>query len=65
MSRRKIRDDGLVHQFLTHHLLRWLEALSLLGRITESIGMVDSLLGYLDVRPLAETYCSTLGTNLS
>jgi hypothetical protein len=35
---------------LTRHLLYWLEALGLLGWISESIGMVDDLLGLLDVR---------------
>ena len=44
-----IRDGDLVDCFLTRHLLHWLEALGLLGRVSESIGMVDDLLGLLDV----------------
>ena len=44
-----IRDGDLVDCFLTCHLLHWLEALGLLGRVSESIGMVDGLLGLLDV----------------
>lgn len=44
-----IRDGNLVCCFLTHHLLHWLEALGLLGRVSESIGMVDDLLGLLDL----------------
>ncbi|KAK4249360.1 hypothetical protein C7999DRAFT_39481 [Corynascus novoguineensis] len=48
-SRGNVRDGGLVHSFLTRHLLHWLEALGLLGRISESIGMVDDLLVLLDV----------------
>jgi NACHT domain len=48
-SKRRIRDGDLVDRFLTRHLLHWLEALGLLGRISESIGMVDDLLGLLDV----------------
>jgi hypothetical protein len=49
-SQRQIRDGDLVDRFLTRHLLYWLEALGLLGWISESIGMVDELLGLLDVR---------------
>lgn len=54
----KIKDGGLVHSFMVKHLLHWLEALGLLGRISESIGMVHDLLGLLDVRSL-----STLNTD--
>ncbi|OCL02878.1 hypothetical protein AOQ84DRAFT_392639, partial [Glonium stellatum] len=43
-----IRDGNLVSYFLTHHLLHWLEALALLGRVWESIGMVNDLLCLLD-----------------
>ncbi|KAF2466054.1 uncharacterized protein BDR25DRAFT_269130 [Lindgomyces ingoldianus] len=43
-----IRDDNLVDCFLTHHLLHWLEAMSLLGWVLESISMVNDLLGLLD-----------------
>ncbi len=48
-SKCRIRDGDLVNSFLTGHLLHWLEALGLLERISESIGMVDDLLGLLDV----------------
>lgn len=54
-SKRRIRDGGLVNCFLTRHLLHWLEALGLLGWISESIGMVDDLLSLLDVSPLLLT----------
>lgn len=47
-SKGSIRDGGPVHCFLTIYLLYWFEALSLLGRISESIGMVDDLLALLD-----------------
>ncbi|TFA99728.1 hypothetical protein CCMA1212_008564 [Trichoderma ghanense] len=40
----KIEDGGLVDRFLNRHLLHWLEALGLIGRIAESIGMVNDLL---------------------
>ncbi len=49
-SKCRIRDGDLVDNFLTNHLLHWLEALGLLERISESIGMVDDLLASLDVR---------------
>jgi len=48
-SERRIRDGDLVHHFLTQHLLHWLEALGILGRISESIIMINDLLGLLDV----------------
>ncbi|KAL5611102.1 hypothetical protein FOBRF1_007219 [Fusarium oxysporum] len=47
-SKGSVRDGGPVHSLLTSHLLHWLEALSLLGRISESIGMVDSLSSLFD-----------------
>ncbi|KAJ4293221.1 hypothetical protein N0V90_008503 [Kalmusia sp. IMI 367209] len=43
-----IRDDNLVHCFLARHLLHWLEALGLLGRVSESISMINDLLDLLD-----------------
>lgn len=46
-GRSTVQDGGPVHSFLTSHLLHWLEALSLLGRISESISMVDDLLTFL------------------
>jgi hypothetical protein len=48
-SKGSVRDGGPVYSFLASHLLHWLEALGLLGRISESIGMVDNLLSILDV----------------
>ncbi|KAL8300777.1 hypothetical protein RB593_010231 [Gaeumannomyces tritici] len=46
-SKRRIRDGDFVDRFLTKHLLHWLEALAVIGRIGESINMVDELLGLL------------------
>ncbi|KAL8296240.1 hypothetical protein RB600_001637 [Gaeumannomyces tritici] len=46
-SKQRIRDDDPVDRFLTNHLLHWLEALGVIGRIRESISMVDELLGLL------------------
>ncbi|KAK4142420.1 vegetative incompatibility protein HET-E-1 [Dichotomopilus funicola] len=47
-SQHLIRDGDLVDCFLTRHLLHWLEALGLLGWVSESIGIVNDLLGLLD-----------------
>jgi len=65
-SERKIRDGDVVDRFLTRHLLYWLEALGIIGRIRESVGMLDDLLGLLNpVRALCSPryrYRRYLGT---
>lgn len=43
-SKYNIEDGGLVHTFLTGHLLHWLEALSLVGRLSEGVLMIRTLL---------------------
>ncbi|TEY39704.1 hypothetical protein BOTCAL_0453g00080 [Botryotinia calthae] len=43
-----ICDSDQVHNFLKCHFLHWLESLSLIGRLRESIGMVDSLMAIID-----------------
>ena len=45
-----ICDDDQVHSFLTHHFLHWLEALSFIGRLSESISMIDNLVVMVEVR---------------
>ena len=47
-----IRDDDQAHNFLQCHFLHWLEALSLMGRMSESISMIDDLIAMLDVSDL-------------
>ncbi|PMD32232.1 hypothetical protein L207DRAFT_572057 [Hyaloscypha variabilis F] len=42
-SKDRVRDGGQVHLFLKRHFLHWLEALSLMGKISESIAMIGSL----------------------
>jgi len=44
-----IRDGDDVDCFLTRYLLQWLEALSIIGRFSESVGMIGDLLGCLSV----------------
>jgi hypothetical protein len=39
----RLTDEHRVYTFLTQHLLHWLEALSLLGKLSESIYMVQGL----------------------
>ncbi|KAM0464261.1 hypothetical protein ACHAPV_002813 [Trichoderma viride] len=49
-SKCSVEDGGLVDHFLSSHLLHWLEALGLIGRISECIGMINDLLSLVDVR---------------
>ena len=46
----KSNDNDQVHDFLTTHLLHWIEALSLLGRAQVSLDSLRSLAGWLEVR---------------
>jgi nucleoside phosphorylase len=45
-----IYDDDQVHNFLRCHFLHWLESLSLIGRLRESIGMINNLVAMIEVR---------------
>ena len=45
-----ITDKDKVHQFLERRFLYWLEALSIIGRATESIGIIVRLHRLLEVR---------------
>lgn len=49
-SRCSVEDGGLVDHFLNSHLLHWLEALSLIGRMSQCIGMINDLLRLVDVQ---------------
>jgi hypothetical protein len=42
-SKAMIRDGELAHNFLERHFLHWLEVLSLTGKISESIRLIDEL----------------------
>jgi hypothetical protein len=46
-----IRDQDSIHIFLQVHFLHWLEALSLLGKVSESITIIKTLQSLLQVRP--------------
>ncbi|CAG9983043.1 unnamed protein product [Clonostachys byssicola] len=43
-----LRDEGQVHEFLKKHFLHWLEALSLMGRLTESTRQIQKLQTLVD-----------------
>ena len=45
----QIHDHDAVHEFLKQHFLHWLEVLSLMGKISESIGLVDTLQRLVEV----------------
>lgn len=49
-SSSRISDNHQVYTFLERHFLHWLEALSLLGRLSTSVGMIRDLQGLLSVR---------------
>lgn len=48
-SQERVRDGDQAHKFLVIHFLHWLEALSLIGRISESIGFIEELQSIVDV----------------
>jgi hypothetical protein len=51
-SKSRIRDQDQVHGFLQKHFLHWLEALSLIGKISESIALIDILQTLFEVSEL-------------
>ncbi|EPS43385.1 hypothetical protein H072_2594 [Dactylellina haptotyla CBS 200.50] len=46
---RQLIDGGQSHGFLQEHLLHWLEAVSLLGSLTETLSMIDALAAVVEV----------------
>jgi hypothetical protein len=49
----RIRDWDEVYEFLETHFLHWLEALSLMGKISESINLINTLQSLVAVNPLS------------
>ena len=45
----ELSDNGAIFAFLKRHFLYWLEALSLIGGLSESIDMINNLLAVVDV----------------
>jgi hypothetical protein len=54
-SRECMRDTDLAGLFLREHFLHWLEALSIMGKISDSIAFIDTLLSLVDVSNLCLT----------
>jgi hypothetical protein len=51
-ARDQISDHDTVHSFLSKHLLHWLEALNLVGRVHESIAIIPRLINLINVNLL-------------
>jgi hypothetical protein len=63
-SKSSINDQGEVYRFLRNHFLHWLEALSLIGVMSESFALVGALQSLIAVshfikRPYACTYTNS------
>jgi hypothetical protein len=52
-SKSCIHDQSRVHSFLQKHFLHWLEALSLMGKMSESIGLINTLQSIIAVSSIA------------
>jgi hypothetical protein len=61
-SKGRICDQSRVHSFLQKHFLHWLEALSLMGKMSESIGLIGTLQSIVAVSSIAGSipYASSL-----
>ena len=58
-ARIHIADGDSTHGFLTCHFLNWIEALSLIGRISEGLGLIRMLQSLLQVGSFASYSCVT------
>lgn len=56
----RIVDGGQAHLFLKTHFLHWLEALSFVGKVSESIIMIKTLHELLEVSCSEDIYCPEL-----
>ncbi|KAM5343692.1 hypothetical protein ACJ41O_012229 [Fusarium nematophilum] len=59
-SQTQIIDGDGVHDFLQAHFLHWLEALSIMGRLSESIDQITALHGLTQVIAFSERYHFTI-----
>jgi hypothetical protein len=59
-SKTQPHDGGQVHDFLCQYFLQWLEALSLIGRTSESIGIIKNLQSLVKVSRLSHLYITSL-----
>ena len=53
LSGEYVCDEDAVHTFLKKHFLHWLEALSLVGKLSDSIAQINTLRSLVDVSYLA------------
>jgi len=53
-SKHPVRDGDQVHEFLRSHFLHWLEALSLIGRASETVALIKTLQALLEVSSCSE-----------
>lgn len=59
-ARDQVSDGGPVCDFLIRHFLHWMEALSLMGRASESLGIINALQSLLSVSialPTPDNHC--------
>ena len=56
-------DNDQVHRFFQHHFLHWLEALSLIGRMSDSIHLIRTLEALLSVSKFGSLYLQVNLTN--
>ena len=56
-------DDDQVHRFLQQHFLHWLEALSLIGKMSDSIHLIHTLEALISVSNYGPLYFEVLLTN--
>ncbi|KAJ8063403.1 hypothetical protein OCU04_008623 [Sclerotinia nivalis] len=50
------QDNNKIHKFLKNHLLHWLEIMSLMGKISESINTISFLESYIPANKDSELY---------
>lgn len=48
-------DNGQAHKFLKEHFLHWIEALILIGKVSEGLHMITDLSKHLSTLPASDT----------
>jgi hypothetical protein len=60
----KLSDNGAIFAFFKRHFLHWIEVLSLIKKLSESISMIDNLLAIVDVRHSVTSIALLLPANI-
>ena len=55
----KLEDQGQIRQFLKKHFLHWLEAIGIMGIVTEAFGIVNTLLSIVWVSPPRDPFSNS------